>query len=134
MEPTYFGCEWKELSDLFEVLGQKPIKSLAEYNSIQDWELVFANPKRVLEFAEIYGTHDLSKCQRFELGCLLFASLDDAVSERGVENCAQEIEALRSIVESDYELHEYHVCYWALVSTTGEGWAITPIAAKMLRS
>ena len=103
----------EELSSLFARIGMAPIEEEETLSNLYDWDINYPNQERILEFVQLYRSGTLSEAQKYELGRLLLASLDDAFEQKGEEECARETEAIEKILKEEPLLHECSLRYWA---------------------
>ena len=96
----------------------------------QDWHFMCADGDRVLEYVQVYEESNLAPSQRFELGSLILASLDEAY-QAGREDPA-ETTAVERVLLSESELHRSWIEYWAKLDDAGDGWRITPFVRRVL--
>lgn len=102
----------------------------------QDWELLAADSRRVIEFLDYYDTRQLNDDERFTLMSLIIASFDDCLSA-GQEDVLQDRIVAR--LTARFDVLNYLVQYWALPDEPDEGAAdgvfhFTPIARNIMQS
>ncbi len=94
----------------------------------QDWELEAADSERIEEFLEAYGQLKLSRRQRFSLGELVVASLDELASV----SPSLESRVLK-LLASDPVLHGYTMDSWSADDTTdlNEAFAVSGLMRRL---
>lgn len=103
----------------------------------QDWELLAADPHRVIEFLDYYDTRELNDDERFTLMSLIIASFDERLSTTGQDDVLQERIVAR--LTARFDLFNYLVQYWALPDEPDEDMAdgvfhFTPIARPIMQA
>ena len=105
----------EKLSELLNLLGFEPSRSnLTEeaWSDWQDWDLEFADPRRISDFIKVYRESQLTSAQKVALGALILSSFEKALDDPGInhERIAEQIEKLLGI---DKSLHVETLQYWA---------------------
>ena len=99
----------------------------------QDWELLAADSRRVIEFLDYYDTRQLNDDERFTLMSLIIASFDERLSA-GPDDVLQDRIVAR--LTARFDVLNYLVQYWALPDedATDGAFNFTPIARQIMQS
>ncbi len=102
-------------------------RSLNLADASQDWGITNADPSRVEEFLQFCETAELTAAQRFAMGELVFASMNDALLEGTAGDGL--IDHFERFLASDLHGLPWHVQYWSSLDDDEQ----FPIAALLRR-
>jgi hypothetical protein len=99
----------------------------------QDWELIAADSRRVIEFLDFYDSRQLNDDERFALMSLIIASFDERVSA-GQDDALQVRIVAR--LSARFDVFSYLVQHWALPDEDAKeaAFSFTPIARQIMQS
>ena len=94
---------------------------------MQDFDLVFADPRGVERCCDQFEALDLTAAERFHFMQLIVASLDLALKKQvpGVESSAQRVEEL---LRQRLEEYKYIIDYWGRADTP---WQTYPMMKRL---
>lgn len=95
----------------------------------QDWELLIADPRRLVEFCDLYECGFLNAETKFALMMLIISSLDDALRD-GTTGFGTGVTApIERLLRQEFVLHLHTIHYWALLdeADTDNVFPVTPL-------
>ena len=119
------------------ILTKKAIESVSQKLALpftgieQDWEVELADSERVNEFVSFYKDTVLSSNEKKALMSLIFASYDDFLNERDIDENGLWSEIVL-LIQSDKDLFKELLNYWGLDGETSPEnyFKITPLVRK----
>ena len=93
-----------------ERLMEELSRDLGLPNERQDWGIINADPTRVREFLMYFDTQPLAPSQRFALGELIIASVNEAILGYPAEKTT--IEEFVTFFKTHRDEIEWHLRYW----------------------
>lgn len=98
----------------------------------EDWDLIFADPNRVVEFCDIYERGLLNANEKAALMELIVASYDRQLSEGDLEDNLES--RIFMMLKQDFELHKRTIEYWSKLKSYNPSvlWAVSKLMRKIL--